>query len=313
MVKKYEMRNLEVKIGKITLKNPVIAASGTFGYGEEMSGFFDTGKLGAIVTKTITLKPRKGNPTPRIVETPQGMLNSIGLENKGLKDFIFNKVPILEKLNTNVIVSIAGFSLEEFSRLTEELSRLKCVSAIELNLSCPNVVHSPQSTRHRLIAQDRTVVKKIVSAARKRTRLTLITKLSPNVSDIKPIAKAAEDAGSDALSLINTVFGISIDIDTRKPNLANIVGGLSGPAIKPVALNFVREAYSAVKIPIIGMGGIMTARDAIEFIICGSTAVGVGTANFVNPVATIEVINGIISYMRKNRIKSISNLVGSLK
>jgi dihydroorotate dehydrogenase (NAD+) catalytic subunit len=175
------------------------------------------------------------------------------------------------------------------------------------------VVHGPQSAVHRLIAQDRVAVRKIVSAARKQTKLTLITKLSPNVSDIKPIAKAAEDAGSDALSLINTVFGISIDIDTRKPNLANIVGGLSGPAIKPVALNFVHEAYSAVKIPIIGMGGIMTARDAIEFIICGSTAVGIGTANFVNPVATVEVINGIISYMRKNSIKNISSLVGSLK
>ncbi|MCK4462895.1 MAG: dihydroorotate dehydrogenase [Candidatus Omnitrophica bacterium] len=313
MVKKYEIRNLEVKIGKMALKNPVIAASGTFGYGEEMSEFFDIGKLGAIVTKTITLKPREGNPTPRIIETASGMLNSIGLENKGLKDFIFNKVPMLEKLNTHVIVSIAGFNLKEFSHLTEELSKIKCISAIELNLSCPNVAHNPRSTVHRLIAQDRTAVRKIVSAARKQTKLTLITKLSPNVSDIKPIAKTAEDAGSDALSLINTVFGISVDIDTRKSNLANIVGGLSGPAIKPVALNFVREAYSAVKIPIIGMGGIMTARDAIEFIICGSTAVGVGTANFVSPVATVEIINGIMSYMRKNRIKNISSLVGNLK
>ena len=294
------------------LKNPVMALSGTFGYAEEMKDFVDINRLGAIVTKTITLNPREGNPTPRIVETPSGMLNSIGLENKGLKDFIQNKMPFLKKLRTNVVVSIAGFSIEEFEKLTKRLSEHKCVSAIELNLSCPNVIHGKKTTAKRLIAQDEVAVNKVVSRVRKKTKLTIITKLTPNVTDIQKIAKAAEDAGSDAISLINTIFGISVDASSRKANLANTVGGLSGPAIKPVALYFVHQAYQAVKIPVIGSGGIMNREDAIEFMICGATAVGLGTANFINPAVTIGVIDGIMHYAKTNGIKNINNLIGRI-
>jgi len=316
---KIKNQKLRIRIGKIMLENPVIAASGTFGYGEEMKEFYDINKLGAVVTKTTTLKPRDGNPMPRVVETPSGMLNSIGLENEGLEDFILNKIPFLEKLKTNVIVSIAGNSIDEFKQLTEELSKLRCISAIELNLSCPNIVpacpagrHRPSSIVHRLIAQDKLATRKVVQSARKRTRLTLITKLSPNVTDIREIAKAAEDAGTDAISLINTVFGMSVNIKTKRSNLGSRHGGLSGPAVKPIALNLVREAYQAVKIPIIGMGGIFTAEDALEFIICGSTAIQVGTANFVNPEVAIDVIDGIAGYMRRNKIRNINSLIGSL-
>lgn len=305
-------RSLEIKIGKLILKNPIIAASGTFGCGEELSRFFDINKLGAIVTKTITLEPKEGNPTPRIVETASGMLNSIGLENNGLKDFIFNKVPFLEKLKTHVIVSISGFSLDEFSHLTESLSKIKCISGIELNLSCPNVIHKVQGSKFKIQAQDKIATEKIVSTVRKKTKLPLITKLSPNVTDIKEIAKAVEAAGGDAISLVNTFFGMSVDINTRKSNLGGITSGLSGPAIKPIALNLVHEAHSAVKIPVIGIGGIMTAGDALEFMLCGASAVQVGTANFISPTATIDVINGIISYMKQNRIKNINSLVGGL-
>ncbi|NQT23090.1 MAG: dihydroorotate dehydrogenase [Candidatus Omnitrophica bacterium] len=306
------MKKLNVKIGKMVLRNPVTALSGTFGYAEEMKDFVDISRLGAIVTKSVTLNPRNGNPTPRIVETPSGMLNSIGLENKGLKDFIQNKIPFLEKLRTNVVVSIAGFSIQEFEKLTERLSEYNCVSAIELNLSCPNVIHGKKTTAKRLIAQDEVAVNKVVSRVRKKTKLTIITKLTPNVTDIKKIAKAAENAGSDAISLINTIFGISVDAYSRKANLANTVGGLSGPAIKPVALYFVHQAYQAVKIPIIGSGGIMSAEDAIEFMLCGATAVGLGTANFINPAVATNVIDGIMHYAKTNRIKNINNLIGRI-
>jgi len=307
------MKRLEVRIGKLKLKNPVIAASGTFGYGQKMKDLLDINALGAIITKTITLKPRSGNPTPRIVETPSGMLNSIGLENDGLEDFILNKTPFLEKMCTNVIVSVAGNSIAEFKELSEKLSDLKCVSGIELNLSCPNIKHGAKKAGFALQAQDNISVKNIVSAVRKKTRLTLITKLTPNVTDIKEIAKAAEDAGSDAISLINTVFGMSVNSMTRKPDLANVVGGLSGPAIKPIALYFVRQAYQAVKIPVIGIGGIMKAEDAVQFMICGAKAVQVGTANFINPAVAIEIINGIMQYAKQNRIKNIKELAGTLK
>jgi len=304
-------KNLRVDIGGLKLKNPVIVASGTFGYGEEMAGFFDINKLGAIVTKTITLKPREGNPTPRIAETPSGMLNSIGLENKGLADFMYNKVQFLEGLKTPVIVSIAGDTIEEFCKLSEELSRLKCVSGIELNLSCPNVRHNLEPAGCKLVAQDKTATEKVVSEVRKNTKLTLITKLSPNVTDIKEIARAAEGAGTDAISAVNTLFGLSIDINTKKAKLGNGAGGLSGPAIKPVALNFVREIYSAVKIPVIGIGGIMTPSDALEFIICGATAIQVGTANFVNPTISLDVLQGIKAYATSKKLKDITSLIGT--
>lgn len=313
MVAKPKNRNMEISIGKLRLKNPIIAASGTFGYAEEMSGLFDVGKLGAIVTKTITLKERKGNPAPRIIETPSGMLNSIGLENKGLNDFIFHKIPVLETLNTDIIVSISGEDVKEFCKLAEGLSKLNSVSAIELNLSCPNVKHKTQSRTAKLMAQDRAVTGGIVRAVRKLTRLPVITKLSPNVTDIKEIAKTAEGEGSDAIAAVNTVFGLSVDIKTKRPALGNITGGLSGPAIKPIALYFIREIFSCVKIPVIGMGGIMSADDAVEFMMCGARAVQVGTANFVDPYISLEILEGIKGYMEENKINDIMSVVGSLK
>ena len=302
---------LEVSIGKLRLKNPVILASGTAGFGKEIKDLIDINKLGAIVTKTITLNKREGNPPPRVAETPSGLLNSIGLDNDGLKDFCFKKVPHLERLKIPVIVSIAGDSTEEFLKLTRELSKIKCVKALEINLSCPNVIH--KGTKCRFLAQDKIAVRKIIKKIRKTTSLTLIAKLSPNVTDIGAIAKEAQKAGSDAISLINTYPGMLVDTDTMKPKLGNITGGLSGPAIKPLALKCVWDVYNTVKIPVIGMGGIMDWRDAIEFILSGASAVQVGTANFINPRAPLEIIKGIKEYLGKRKIKSIKSLVGKLR
>jgi len=256
-------QKLNINIGTLKLKNPVILASGTCGFGEEIGKLVDLHKLGGIVTKTITLKKREGNKPPRISETPGGMLNSIGLENKGIKDFIFNKVPYLEKLKTEIIVSISGSTTNEFKELAKKLSGIPCIHAIEINLSCPNVIHG--GTKHSLIAQDKKAVEKTIKEIRKATSTTLIAKLSPHVTDIKEIAKKAEKAGADAISLINTYPGMLVDITTMKPKLGNITGGLSGPAIKPLALKCVWDVYNSVKIPVIGVGGIMTAEDAIEF------------------------------------------------
>ncbi len=300
-----------VNIGRLELKNPVILASGTAGFGKELEDLIDINKLGALVTKTITLKKQEGNPPPRICETPSGLLNSIGLDNDGLKDFVFKKVSYLEKLKIPAIISIAGDSGREFGEMIKSLSGIPCVAAIELNLSCPNVVH--KKAKFSLLAQDESAVKKIVSKLRKLTRLTLIVKLSPNVTDIKTIARSAERAGADAVSLVNTYPGMLADIQTMKPKLGNVTGGLSGPAIKPLALKCVHDVYNSVKIPIIGTGGIMTAKDAIEFILCGASAIQVGTANFVNPKAPLEIINGIKKYLREKRIRSIKDLTGKLK
>lgn len=302
------MVSLGVKIGKLKLKNPVMVASGTFGmeYGE----LTDINKLGAYVAKTITLKARSGNPPPRVIETPSGMLNSIGLENKGLDDFIKNKIPELGKLKIPVIASIAGDDADEFAALAKGLSRTKRVAALEINLSCPNVKHGK---RNHLIAQDETATGEIIEAVRKATTLTVIAKLSPNVTDITKIAAAAEDSGADALTLVNTLIGMAVDIGTRRPLLGNITGGLSGPAIKPVALRMVREVYKSVKIPIIGSGGIMDWRDAVEFMLCGASAIQVGTANFVNPAASTDIIKGIKEYMSGNSIKETKQLIGALK
>ena len=302
------MVNLITKIGKMTLKNPVMAASGTFGteYGE----LVEIDKLGAYITKTITLNARIGNLPPRVCETPSGMLNSIGLENKGLDDFIKNKIPELKKLKMPLIVSIAGDDAGEFKELARMLSKVKRVAALEINLSCPNVKHG---NRGFLISQDEEATYEIIDAVRRSTSLTVIAKLSPNVTDIKIIAKAAERAGADAVSLINTLVGIAVDIDTQRPVLGNITGGLSGPAIKPVALRMVREVYSSVKVPVIGIGGIMDYKDAVEFMLCGASSVQVGTANFVNPAASTEIISGVKRYMLKNGIREIGNMVGALK
>lgn len=302
---------MAVNIGKLKLKNPVILASGTCGFVKEIEGLLDISKLGAVVTKTITLEKREGNPPPRVFETPSGLLNSIGLDNDGLKDFLFEKIPYLKKAKIPVIASIAGNAVEEFKKLAKELSGVQCVRAIEVNLSCPNVSH--KTTRFPLLAQDQKAVRKIISELRKITNRTLIAKLSPNAADVKDIAKTSEQSGADAISLVNTYPAMAVDAYTAKPRLGGITGGLSGPAIKPIALKCVWDAYNSVKIPIIGMGGIMSAEDAIEFILCGASAVQVGTANFVNPKAPLEILDGINKYLHEKNIKGITSLVGSLK
>lgn len=303
-----KMVNLSVKIGKLKLKNPVLVASGTFGYGEEFKDLVDLEKLGAIVTKTITLTSHRGNPMPRTIETSCGLLNSIGLQNEGVSDFIKRKIPFLTQLPTQVVVSIAGEAVKEFKRLTGILNRQSAVDAIELNISCPNI-----RNRAGLIAQDPQATYRVVKAARKSTQKTLITKLSPNVTDIVKIAQAAQEAGSDALSLINTVYAMSIDLNKRKPHLASIFGGLSGPAIKPIALYMVYKVAQKIKLPLIGMGGIMTAQDALELILAGASAIAVGTANYVNPKVSIEIVQGIKQYLIKHKIRDIRKLIGTLK
>lgn len=302
------MVNLSVKVGKLRLSNPVLVASGTFGWGEEFKDLVDLSRLGAIVTKTITFLPQRGNPMPRTIETSCGLLNSIGLENKGINDFIKHKISPLAKAKPKVIISIAGKSPQDFRKLAGILDKQSVVDAIELNISCPNI-----REKTKLIAQDPKATYQVVKTARKTTQKTLITKLSPNVTDIVKIAQAAKDAGSDALSLINTVYGMSIDCDRRKPNLASIFGGLSGPAIKPIALYMVYRVARKIRLPIIGIGGIMTAQDALEFILAGATAVAVGTGNYVNPRATIEIIKDIEKYLIKHKIKDIRELTGALK
>lgn len=302
------MVDLSVKIGKLKLKNPVIVASGTFGM--EYRKLVDVNLLGAIVTKTITLKPRTGNPPPRIAETSSGMLNSIGLENKGLNDFIKNKIPLFPEGKTALIVSIAGDSEDEFAELVKSLDKIKKVSAIELNLSCPNVRHG---SRVGLTAQDEKAVYEVVANIRKMTDLALIAKLSPCVTDITKIAKAAESAGADAVSLVNTYPAMAVDVETGKPMLGNITGGLSGPAIKPIALKMVWDTYRKVRMPIIGIGGIMDYKDAVEFMLCGAAAVQIGTANFVDPGAAAGVVGGMKAYLSKNKMKSITDIIGKLK
>jgi len=307
MVKKLKP-DLSVSIGKLDLQNPVMVASGTFGYAEEFKDFIDLKKLGAIVTKTITIKPRYGNLPPRTCETPAGMLNSIGLENPGIDKFIKEKLPFLKKLAVPVIVSIAAEeSPDEFAILVQQLDGIDEVSAIELNISCPNL------HKDKLISQDAKDTFELVGSVRKLTEKCLITKLSPNVASISEIALAAQNAGSDAVALINTLGGMSIDVNKRIPKLGAWVGGLSGPAIRPVAIKMVWEAYNKIKIPIIGMGGIMDSASALEFFIAGATAISVGTANFINPGVSLEIIRGLKQYMADNNLQNLSNLTGKLE
>lgn len=314
--------DLSVNIGRLKLKNPVMAASGTFGYGEEFCDFMDLRQLGAVVTKTITCKSRQGNSMPRTCETPAGMLNSIGLENPGIDQFIQEKLPELEKNGVPLIVSISSEDdPKEFPVMARRLDKISKVAAIELNISCPNVNRARGSglrgqkikLKDRLISQDPWATYNLVKAVRRITGKTLITKLSPNVTDIAQIALAAEKAGSDAVSLVNTFYGLSIDVGARRPMLGNITGGLSGPAIRPIALGMVWEVYQKIKIPIIGMGGIMDTKSALEFFIAGATAVSVGTANFINPKVTVEIILGLKKYLNENKMLSIKELIGSLK
>lgn len=299
--------SLAVKIGNLKLKNPVMTASGTFGYGTEFEDVADINRLGAIVTKTITLRARTGNRPPRVIETSSGMLNSIGLENPGLYNFIKDKLPSLRRFKIPIVVSIAGEKADEYKELALELDKIDEISAIEINISCPNVGAGM------LFAQSETPTEEVVAAVRAATQKTIITKLSPNVTDIAPIARAAERGGSDALSLINTITAMAVDIDKSESGLGEVMGGLSGPAIKPIALYMAWRVHQVVRIPLIGMGGIMDWRDAVEFILCGSTAVAVGTANFVNPNAAAEIVKGIEDYLREKKIKDINELVGGLR
>ena len=299
--------DLSVNIGHLKLKNPVMTASGTFGYGEEYSEFVDLNMLGAIVVKGISLKPMQGNPSPRICETPCGMLNAIGLQNIGLKRFLKEKLPYLRKFDTKVVVNILGNNLHEYAKLSKTLDE-SGVDGIELNVSCPNVKKGGI-----IFGTDKKILARLISKVRQTVKKAiLITKLSPNVSNIREFSKVAEDAGSDAISLINTITGMAIDVETRKPKLANITGGLSGPAIKPIAVRMVWEATKAVKIPVIGIGGIMNAEDAIEFMLAGATAIEVGTANFVNPGATSDIIKGIEAYLKKKGILEVRELIGGM-
>ena len=309
------MVNLKVKIGKLTLPNPVLVASGTFGHALEFEKFIDLKKLGGIVTKTITVKPRLGNPPVRIVETPSGMLNAIGLQNPGVEKFIEEKLPYLRKLKIPILVSIMGYRIEELVALVLRLERVGGFDGYELNLSCPNVAYASTVAGGavKMFAHDAHLIGEAVSAVRKKTRKVLIAKLGPDVSDIGSMAQAAERVGADAVSLINTFIAMVIDVRTRKPVLANKTGGLSGPCIKPIAVRMVWEAAKAVKIPVIGIGGIMNAKDAAEFLIAGASAIQVGTANFMNPQASIEILDGLKDFMKKNKINSIQNLIGSIR
>jgi len=295
-VNKLKAHRLNIEIGKIKLKNPVMAASGTFGYGEEFKDLIDLKVLGAIVTKTITLMPRQGNPMPRVCETSSGMLNAIGLQNKGVDNFIDEKLPYLSRIGTCIIVSISGDNIQEFRKLARRLDKEKAVNGIELNISCPNV------KAQGLIAQDANATYEVVKEVREVTGKALITKLSPNVTDIVDIAQAACKGGTDAVSLVNTFFGMAIDIETGKPRLGNITGGLSGPCIKPIALRMVWDVARNISKPVIGMGGIMCAEDAIEFLLAGAKAVGIGTANLVESCVCGEIIKGIKEYCSSDMI-----------
>ncbi len=302
--------NLSVEIGKLKLKNPVLVASGTFGYDDTYEELIKFERLGALITKTITLKPRQGNVPPRNVETPSGMLNSIGLQNEGIEDFIKNKIPQLRRIKAPIIVSIAGERIEDYAELAKSLDRVKEVGALEINISCPNVEYGEEGEC--LFAQDVYMTYGVVKAVRETTGKTVIAKLSPNVTNIVAIAQAAYDAGADVLSLVNTFFGMAVDIEKRKPKLGNISGGLSGPAIKPAALYMVYKVARAIKLPVIGMGGIISAKDALEFIISGANAVAIGTGNFVNPQVYLEIISGIEEYLKKNKLTDVKELAGTL-
>jgi dihydroorotate dehydrogenase (NAD+) catalytic subunit len=300
--------DLTTKIGPLDLQNPVIAASGTFGYGLEFEPLVDLNLLGAVVVKGLSLKPMAGNPPPRIVETPGGMLNAIGLANIGLEAFLKDKLPRLRNYTTPIIVNIYGHHTEEYGELASELRGVEGIAALEVNISCPNVECGGMA-----FGIDPLTSARVTERVVRNTDKPVIVKLSPNVTDIKAVAKAVEGAGAHALSLINTLTGMAIDVESRRPKLANIVGGLSGPAIKPIALYMVYQVARTVKIPVIGMGGIMDYRDAIEFLMVGARAVEIGTANFVNPRVTLEVIEGIRNYCVENGIRQIGEIVGSLK
>ncbi|MCG6553313.1 MAG: dihydroorotate dehydrogenase [Candidatus Magnetominusculus sp. LBB02] len=299
--------NLSVDIGGLRLKNPVVTASGTFAYGVEYAEFLDLNQIGAITVKGLSTRPSKGNRPGRVWETPCGMLNAIGLQNIGIDAFIKDKLPELKKYDTKIIANFYGDTIEEYAEAAAALSAADGIHALEMNISCPN-----KQAGWLAFGTDPALTQKVVAAARGATKLPLIVKLSPNVTSIADMARAAVDGGADALSVVNTITGMAIDIESRRPRLSNIVGGLSGPAIRPIALRMVYEAARAVKVPVIGMGGIMTGADAIEFMLAGASAIAVGTVNFVNPAAAVEILEGIKQYMAGHSIDDINSLVGGM-
>ena len=298
--------DLTVKIGNLVLKNPVIVSSGTFGFGEEFKDFFDLNQLGAIIPKGISLEPMAGNPPPRIFETEGGLINSIGLQNPGFQEFIKNKLPYYRHLKTPLIINFFGNTQKEYIELAKRFDDVRGISGLEMNISCPNIKRGGI-----VFGTDPRMAYRLAHAVRKATKLTLIVKLSPNVTDIALMAKSVEEGGANAISLVNTFRAMAINIHSKKPELGNIMGGLSGPAIKPIALRMVWEVHQAVKVPIIGMGGIMNAEDAIEFILAGASAIQMGTANLINPRAGIEAIQGIKKYLTQNKIDRIQKLIGA--
>ncbi len=300
-------QDLSVTIAGISLRNPVITASGTFGYGEEYAPLVDLNRLGAIIPKGISLHPMEGNPPPRIVETAAGMLNAIGLQNVGIDAFIRDKLPLLHQYRTPIIVNIFGYTVEEYGELAQRLDG-QAITGIEVNISCPNVKRGGL-----LFGADPKMAFDVIHRVTHETSLPVIAKLTPNVSDISVIVRSVQDAGAGAVSLINTLLGMAIDVDTRRPKLANTTGGLSGPAIKPVALRMVWQASKVARVPIIGIGGIVTCRDALEFLIAGASAIEVGTAHFIRPTASLEIIDGLQDYMATHGIKNITQLVGIIQ
>ncbi|MDG5467625.1 dihydroorotate dehydrogenase [Deltaproteobacteria bacterium IMCC39524] len=300
--------DMSVEIAGIKLRNPVMPASGTFGYGEEYTPFIDMEKIGAIVTKGLSLKPKAGNPTPRIAETVSGMLNAIGLQNVGIDAFIQHKMPFLRTVNTPVIANFFGNTLEEYGEVAKRLNDIPEIAAGELNISCPNVKQGGI-----VFGTDPKAASEVVALVRKNLQKPLIVKLTPNVTDITVVARAVEEAGADAIACINTLTGMSVDVNTRKPRIANMTGGLSGPAIRPVAVRMVHQVVQTVSVPVIGIGGIVKAMDALEFLIVGAKAVQVGTANFVDPTAMISIIEGIEEFLVAEGIDDIHDLIGSLK
>ena len=299
--------NLSIKIGSTTFSNPVTVASGTFGHAERYYNLEEVKRLGAIVPKTVTFHAQVGNAPVRIFETPSGMINAIGIENPGIDGFIAQKLPALKKTGVPLIISILGHSEEQFVGIIEKLNAEQGIAAVELNLSCPNLKHKV------LVAQDPAATFSLVKKIKSLSKFPIIAKLSPNVTDIAEIALAAQEGGADAVSLVNTFTAMAIDVKTRKSRIGNFTGGLSGPAIRPIALYMVQRVASHVKIPVIGMGGIMTAADALEFLIAGASMIAVGTANFINPRAPIDVLEGIESFMKENKISDIREIIGSLK
>ncbi|MCD8309834.1 MAG: dihydroorotate dehydrogenase [Prevotellaceae bacterium] len=302
------MAALDVNIGELKLKNPVLTASGTFGYGEEFADFIDLARIGGIIVKGTTLHSREGNPYPRMAETPSGMLNAVGLQNKGVHHFVEHIYPRIKGIDTNIIVNVSGSTVADYVETASIINELVNIPAIELNISCPNVKQGGMAFG--VTAEG---AEEVVKAVRAAYRKTLIVKLSPNVTDITEIARAAECAGADSVSLINTLLGMAIDAERRRPLLSTVTGGLSGPAVKPVALRMVWQVARAVNIPVIGLGGIMSGRDAVEFLLAGATAVEIGTANFIDPAVSVKTVAGIDDYLKRHGYASVKEIIGALE